>query len=70
MCLSEKRAVLTGRSNNVEGFQQVLESMRDTFDQDEIRTNFWATGHVGGHWKNLGRSFKDGEPLYSNFTLF
>jgi hypothetical protein len=45
----------------VKGFQQVLESMGDMFDQGEIKSNFRATGHVWGHWKSLGRSLKDGE---------
>lgn len=53
-------STLTGLINDVDGFQQVLESMKETFEQDDIKSNLQATGHVGSHWKNLARSLKDG----------
>lgn len=54
-------ATLTGLLNDVDGFQQVLESMKETFERDDIKPNLAVTGHVGSHWKNLGRSLEDGE---------
>jgi hypothetical protein len=53
-------ATLTGLLSDVAGFQQVLESMKETFDQNEIKSNLQGTGHVGSHWKNLARSLEDG----------
>lgn len=54
-------ATLNGLLQDVEGFQQVLESMKETFEQEDIKANLQATGHVGNHWKNLARSLRDGE---------
>jgi hypothetical protein len=51
---------LTGLLNDVDGFQQVLTSMKETFDQEDIKSNLGVTGHVGSHWKNLARSLGDG----------
>lgn len=56
----EVDATLTGLLNDVDSFQQVLESMKETFDQDEIKSNLQITGHAGSHWKNLARSLEDG----------
>lgn len=53
-------ATLTGLLNDVDGFQRVLESMKETFEQDDIKSNLQVTGHVGSHWKNLSRSLDDG----------
>ena len=53
-------ATLTGLLGDISNLQQVLESMKDTFKQDEIKSNFQATGHAGNHWKNLARSLEDG----------
>jgi hypothetical protein len=54
-------ATLTGLLSDVDGFQRVLESMKETFEQDVIKSNLQTTGHAGSHWKNLARSLKDGE---------
>jgi uncharacterized protein YoxC len=54
-------ATLTGLLNDVDGFQRVLGSMKETFEQDVIKSNLQTTGHAGSHWKNLARSLKDGE---------
>lgn len=51
---------LTGLLADVVGFTQVLESMKETFEQADIRSNLDATGHVGNHWKNLSRPLDDG----------
>lgn len=51
---------LTGLIADVASFNQVLVSMRDTFDQDEIKASIHVTGHAGNHWKNLARSLDDG----------
>jgi hypothetical protein len=53
-------ATLTGLLSDVAGFQHVLESMKETFNQNEIKSNLQVTGHVGSHWKNLARSLEDG----------
>ena len=52
---------VNGILNDVEGFQQVLQAMKETFAQEDIQTDVQATGHVGSHWKNLARSLSDGE---------
>jgi hypothetical protein len=52
---------LNGILNDVEGFRGVLESMKETIDQKDLRGNLQTTGHVGSHWKNLSRSLNDGE---------
>ncbi|KAF1847385.1 uncharacterized protein K460DRAFT_241581, partial [Cucurbitaria berberidis CBS 394.84] len=52
-------ATLLGLLSDVGGFQQVLESMIETFEQDDIKSNLQVTGHVGSHWKNLARSLDD-----------
>lgn len=52
---------LNGILNDVDGFQQVLQSMKETFAQEDIQADVQATGHVGSHWKNLARSLSDGE---------
>jgi hypothetical protein len=53
-------ATLTGLINDVDGFQRVLESMKDTFDRDDIKSDLQATGIPGNHFKNLARSLNDG----------
>ena len=53
-------ATLTGLLNDVEGFKRVLESMKETVNQSDIKSNLQSTGHAGSHWKNLARSLKDG----------
>jgi hypothetical protein len=53
-------STLTGLLNDVDGFQQVLTSMKETFDQEDIKSNLGVTGHAGSHWKNLARSLGDG----------
>jgi hypothetical protein len=54
-------ATLNGILNDVDGFQQVLQSMKETFAQEDLRADVQTTGHVGSHWKNLARSLSDGE---------
>ncbi|KAF2116171.1 hypothetical protein BDV96DRAFT_44614 [Lophiotrema nucula] len=51
---------LSGLLNDVESFQRVLESMRETFGQDDVKANLQETGHVGSHYRNLARSLNDG----------
>lgn len=52
---------LNGILKDVDNFQQVLVSMKETFAQQDIQADVQATGHVGSHWKNLARSLSDGE---------
>jgi uncharacterized protein YoxC len=61
-------ATLTGLLGDIASFQQVLESMRDTFDQNEIKANIQITGHAGNHWKNLARSLDDGTRTLQQLT--
>lgn len=58
-------ATLTGLLEDIVNFQQVLESMRDTFEQDDIKANIHVTGHAGNHWKNLARSLEDGKRTFT-----
>jgi hypothetical protein len=58
--VSVVNATLTGLLSDVDGFQQVLESMKETFERDDVKPNLQTTGHVGSHWKNLARSLDDG----------
>ncbi|KAF2193393.1 hypothetical protein K469DRAFT_506477, partial [Zopfia rhizophila CBS 207.26] len=53
-------ATLTGLLQDVEGLGHVLESMKETFNEETIKANLQDTGHVGCHWRNLSRSLKDG----------
>jgi hypothetical protein len=52
-------ATLTGLVNDVTSYRHVLESLRATSDQDDVKSNF-QTGHVGTHWTTLARSLEDG----------
>jgi len=61
-------ATLTGLLGDISNLQQVLESMKETFEQDEIKSNFHATGHTGNHWKNLARSLEDGVGTLQQLT--
>jgi hypothetical protein len=51
---------LAGLLSDVEGFKRVLESMKETIDQSDIKLSLQSTGHTGSHWKNLARSLNDG----------
>jgi hypothetical protein len=53
-------ATLSGLINDVTSFQHVLESMKVTFDQDDVKLNLHDTGHVGAHYRNLATSIEDG----------
>lgn len=53
-------ATLSGLINDVTSFQHVLESMKDTFDQDDVKPSLHDTGHVGVHYRNLAISIEDG----------
>lgn len=61
-------STLTGLIGDIASFSQVLESMRDTFDQDEIKASIQITGHAGNHWKNLARSLDDGTRTLQQLT--
>ena len=50
-----------GLLHDVSGLEQVLESMKGTFDQANNPHPSQATGHIGNHWKNLSRSLQDGQ---------
>jgi hypothetical protein len=61
-------ATLTGLLGDIASFQQVLESMRATFDQEEIKANIQITSHAGNHWKNLARPLDDGTRTLQQLT--
>jgi hypothetical protein len=42
-------ATLAGLLGDISNLQRVLESMKETFDQDEVKANLQATGHAGNH---------------------
>ena len=54
-------ATVDGLLRDVSGLEQVLESMKETFDRANNRHPSQATGHIGNHWKNLSRSLQDGQ---------
>jgi hypothetical protein len=43
-----------GLLTEVESFTQVLQLMKDTLEQENIKASFQATGHIGNHLNNLG----------------
>lgn len=58
-------STLVGLLKDISSLQQVLESMRETFEAEDIKNNLQVTGHVGNHWKNLARSLDDGKETLS-----
>jgi len=50
-----------GLLTEVESFTQVLQLMKDTLEQENIKASFQATGHIGNHLNNLGISIRDGQ---------
>ncbi|KAH7314319.1 hypothetical protein BKA65DRAFT_557953 [Rhexocercosporidium sp. MPI-PUGE-AT-0058] len=50
---------------DVEGYTRVLQSMKETFGQEKIKSTLEATGHVGSHWSNLSASIRDGQDSLS-----
>jgi hypothetical protein len=51
-------ATINGLLRDVENLQQVLESMKDTFEADITGS---ATGHIGNHWRNVSKSLQNGQ---------
>ncbi|KAG4431526.1 hypothetical protein IFR05_012983 [Cadophora sp. M221] len=50
---------------DVEGYTRVLQSMKETFEQENIKSTLEATGHMGSHWSNLSASIRDGQESLS-----
>ncbi|KAH8653149.1 hypothetical protein BGZ60DRAFT_179099 [Tricladium varicosporioides] len=50
-----------GLLTDVESFSQVLQLMKDTFEQDQVQDSFQTTGHIGNHWNSLSVSIQDGQ---------
>ncbi|KAH9210041.1 hypothetical protein DL95DRAFT_466227 [Leptodontidium sp. 2 PMI_412] len=50
---------------DVEGYTRVLQSMKETFQQDKVKSTLEATGHIGSHWSNLSASIRDGQESLS-----
>ncbi len=40
---------------------QMLETMKDTFNQAKNLSFVHQTGHIGDHWRNLSQALEDGE---------
>lgn len=49
-------ATVNGLLSDVEGLENVLESMSNTFNQPLNQPAANATGHIGNHWKNMAKS--------------
>jgi hypothetical protein len=54
-------AKIQGLLSDVENFTQVLTLMRNTLEQEQIKTSFQTTGHMGNHWSHLAVSIQDGQ---------
>lgn len=52
---------IKGLLTDVESFAQVLRSMKDTLEQENIQLSLQSTGHIGNHWNNLSTSIQDGQ---------
>jgi len=50
-----------GLLTDVRSFAQVLELMKDTLEQEQIKSLLQATGHIRNHWTNLSISLRDGQ---------
>jgi hypothetical protein len=50
-----------GLLTEVESFTQVLRMMKETLEQENIKSSLQATGHIGNHWNNLATSITDGQ---------
>lgn len=49
--------------NDMTGFEQVLETMLETFRRDHIGSTFGATVHIGSHCTDLSRALESGTAL-------
>jgi hypothetical protein len=44
-------------------FSQVIQLLKDTLEQDQVRNSLQSTGHIGSHWNNLAMLLLDCETL-------
>lgn len=51
---------VTSLLTDVESFTNVLQLMKDTFEQKTVQSSLQETGHIGSHWRNLAASIRDG----------
>ncbi|KAI2483618.1 hypothetical protein Ptr902_05935 [Pyrenophora tritici-repentis] len=58
--VSVVEATLADLLSDVDSFQRVLESLKETMENSEINADPHTTGYVGSHWRNLARSLDDG----------
>jgi hypothetical protein len=54
---------IKGLLADVESFIQVLQLVKDIFEQEQIQTFFQTTGHIGNHWKKLSDSIQNGQNI-------
>ena len=52
-----------GLITDVESFTQVLRLMKDTLEQENVRSSLEATGHIGNHWKSLSTTIQDSQQM-------
>lgn len=52
---------IKGLLSDVEGFAQVLRLMKDTLEEEKVKSSLQATGHIGNHWNNLSTTISDGQ---------
>jgi hypothetical protein len=50
-----------GLLSDVESFTQVLRMVKDTLEDDKVKSSLQETGHIGNHWTNLSKSIQDGQ---------
>jgi hypothetical protein len=50
-----------GLLTDVESFTQVLQLMKNTFEQDQIQSSIETTSHISAHWVFLATSIQDGQ---------
>lgn len=50
-----------GLLSDVESFAQVLRMIKDTLEEEKVKSSLQATGHMGNHWNNLSATIKDGQ---------
>jgi uncharacterized NAD-dependent epimerase/dehydratase family protein len=51
---------LNGLFHDVKSLEKALESMKETLEDDTVRTEFQSAGHIGNHWKNIASCIEDG----------
>jgi len=56
---------IKGLQGTVQSFIQVLTLMKDTLEQEEVKSSLLATGHINSLWSHLFVTIKDGQETLS-----